>query len=158
MLFIKKVFVSSLLFSVLVCGEALCQELALHSGDHISLLGNGLAEGFQRDGWLETLFQAQFPEHHLTFRNLGFAGDEVSLRMRCQNFGTPDDWLTRTKTDVVFAFFGYNESFAGRAGLEKFKEDLANFVKESRQHKYNGTNPPQIVLVSPITQENPHNP
>ena len=41
------------------------------------MLGNGLAEGFQRDGWLETQFQAAFPELHLSFRNLGFAGDDA---------------------------------------------------------------------------------
>jgi len=158
MLSIKKISVSSLCLSVLICANALAQELVLQPGDHISVLGNGLAEGFQRDGWLETLFQAQFSERHLSFRNLGFDGDEVSLRMRCQNFGTPDDWLTRTKADVVFAFFGYNESFAGQAGLNKFKADLANFVKETRQHKYNGTNSAQIVLCSPIAQENLHDP
>jgi glucose/arabinose dehydrogenase len=132
--------------------------LTLHSDDHIALVGNGLAEGFQRDGWLETLIQARFPEQRLSFRNLGFAGDELTQRMRCDNFGTPDDWLTRTKATVVFAFFGYNESFAGAAGLEKFQQDLAKFIKETREHKYNGTAVPQLVLFSPIAHQNLHDP
>ena len=34
---------------------------------------------------------------------------------------------TDTKADVIFAFFGYNESFAGEAGLPKFKDDLEAF-------------------------------
>ncbi len=32
--------------------------------------------------------------------------------------------LTNTKADVIFAFFGYNESFAGEAGLPKFKQNV----------------------------------
>jgi glucose/arabinose dehydrogenase len=158
MLLVKKLCVSSLLLFIWLCCEAPAQELTLHPGDHICLLGNGLAEGFQRDGWLETFFQAQFPLLRLSFRNLGFAGDELSLRMRCENFGTPDDWLTRTKADVVIACFGYNESFAGNAGLGKFKADLAAFMNETRQHKYDGVHAPQMVLLSPIAHENLHDP
>jgi glucose/arabinose dehydrogenase len=147
-----------LLFLTVFRSAAQPQTLELHPGDHISILGNGLAEGFQHDGWLEALFQAHFPQLQLSFRNLGFAGDELSQRMRCDNFGTPDDWLTRTKTTVVFAFFGYNESFAGAAGLGKFKQDLAAFIRDTRQHNYAGTTGPQIVLFSPIAQENVHDP
>lgn len=158
MLSLKKTCCLCLWLSVFARGEAESQDLALPPETHVALLGNGLAEGFQRDGWLETFFQARFPERRLSFRNLGFAGDEVALRLRCQNFGTPDEWLTRTKTDLVFAFFGYNESFAGKAGLDKFKQELAQFVQQTRQHRYNGTNAAQVVLFSPIAQENLRNP
>jgi len=130
----------------------------LHDGDHISLLGNGLAEGFQRDGWLETLFQAQLPQQHLSFRNLGFTGDEVKQQMRCENFGTADDWLKRTKATVVFAFFGYNESFGGPEGIAKFKEDLKAFVRQTTEQKYDTTNAARLVLFSPIAHENLHDP
>jgi glucose/arabinose dehydrogenase len=130
--------------------------LALKPGDHIALVGNGLADRFQHDGWLETLLQAQFPERHLVLRNLAFAGDELTTRMRCDNFGSPDDWLTRTRTDVVFAFFGYNESFAGPAGLGKFKQDLQNYLRNLGQHQYNSNSTPRVVLFSPIAHENLH--
>jgi glucose/arabinose dehydrogenase len=154
MLFTKKTPLGSLLLFLVLHLTANAAELQLHKDDHIALLGNGLAEGFQRDGWLETLIQARFPQQHLSFRNLGFAGDEISQRMRCENFGSPDDWLTRTKASVVLAFFGYNESFAGAAGLEKFKQDLARFLKDTRQQKYNGIGNPRLVLFSPIAHEN----
>src|SRR4030095_2277411 len=98
----------------------------LKKGDHIVFVGNTLAERMQHHGWLETLITARFPEHDLVFRNLGFSGDELTLRLRSLAFGTPDEWLTRPKADVVFAFFGYNESFGGTAGLDKFKTDLGN--------------------------------
>ena len=130
--------------------------LELKPGDHISFLGNALADRMQHDGWLETLLHARFPDDQLVIRNLGFAGDELTQRMRCDNFGSPDDWLSRTHADVVFAFFGYNESFAGQAGLPKFRQDLANFIQNTAQHKYNSNTPPRLVMFSPIANENLH--
>ena len=134
------------------------EDLSLKQNDHIAIVGEGLADRLQHDGWLETLLQAQFPERHLALRNLGFAGDELTTQMRCDNFGSADDWLARTRADVVFAFFGYNESFAGPAGVVKFKQDLANYLRNLSQHKYNSNTPPRVVLFSPIGQENPHDP
>ena len=105
--------------------------IEIKPGDHISIIGNTLADRMQHDGWLETGLQARFPEHKLVIRNLGFSGDELTLRLRSAGFGTPDQWLTRTKADVVFAFFGYNESFAGKDGLAAFKNDLNTFIKHT---------------------------
>src|SRR5437773_10272306 len=74
-------------------------KLELKKGDHICIIGNGLAERMQHYGWLETLLHARFPDHELVFRNLGRAGDEVdgwtdpNHRMRSMAFGTQDEWL-----------------------------------------------------------------
>src|SRR5439155_12222767 len=99
-------------------------KLTIQHGDHITIIGNTLADRMQHDGWLETYFHSRFPKHDLTFRNLGFSGDELTLRLRSANFGSPDQWLAKARADVVLAFFGYDESFAGPAGLDKFKKDL----------------------------------
>src|SRR6267142_4256126 len=115
--------------------------LELKKGDHIAIVGNTLAERMQHHGWLETLITFRFPQHDLSFRNLGFSGDELTLRLRSAGFGSPDEWLTKTKADVVFAFFGYNESFGGQAGLEKFKTDLASYLQHLGKQKYNGKSP-----------------
>ena len=128
--------------------------LDLKPGDHIGIVGNTLADRMQHDGWLETYFHTRFPKHDLVFRNLGFSGDELTLRLRSAAFGTPDEWLTRTQTDVVFAFFGYNESFAGKAGLDKFKKDLETFIQHTTTQKYNGKSSARLVLFSPIAHEN----
>src|SRR5262249_51805716 len=112
-----------------------------------------LAERMQHDGWLETYLHARFPKHDVTIRNLAFAGDELTLRLRSAGFGSPDEWLTRTKTDVVFAFFGYNESWGGEAGLPKFKKDLDEFIKHTLGQKYNGKSAPRLVIFSPIAHE-----
>src|SRR4051794_31703419 len=85
---------------------------ALQKGDHICLIGNTLADRMQHDGWLETILYSRFPQHDLVVRDLGFSGDELTLRLRSAGFGSPDEHLAKQKTDVIFAFFGYNESFA----------------------------------------------
>jgi putative heme-binding domain-containing protein len=159
-------------------GDKAQARLEIKPGDHICIIGNTLADRMQHDGWLETYFYSRFPEHDLVFRNLGFSADELTVRLRSMDFGKPDQWLagsapvpqpkklkdpsvvranrfelTNTNADVVFAFFGYNESFAGAAGLDKFKNDLDAFVKHTLAQKYNGKTAPRLVLFSPIAHE-----
>src|SRR5262245_20853964 len=163
---------------LLVANFVFAADLELKKGDHICLVGNTLAERMQYFGWLETRLVSRFPQHDLVFRNLGYSGDEITLRLRSMAFGTPDEWLagqsaipqpaklnagapvrenrfelTNTKADVIFAFFGYNESFAGEAGLPKFKTDLDDWIKLTLAQKYNGKSAPRLVLFSPIAQE-----
>jgi glucose/arabinose dehydrogenase len=142
----------------------------LREKDHIAIIGNTLAERLQYDGWLETMLHARFPKHDLVIRNLGFSGDEIATRLRSKNFGTPDEWLsgvgqpiggynenrfekTDTKADVIFAFFGYNESFAGKEGLEAFKAQLTELISHTLVQRYNGKSVPRLVLFSPIAHE-----
>jgi putative heme-binding domain-containing protein len=137
-------------------GRSVGTALKLNKGDRISIIGNTLPERMQHDGWLETLVDARFPDYRLTFRNLAFSADELTIRQRSEGFGSPDEWLTKTKADVVFAFFGFNESFASNEGLEKFKQDLDGFIKLTLAQKYNGQSAPRLVLFSPIAHENLH--
>lgn len=133
-------------------------KLDIQSGDHVSFVGNTLADRMQRDGWLETLLQARFRDSELVIRNLGFSGDELTLRLRSAGFGTPDEHLAANKTDVLFAFFGYNESFRGKAGLEAFKGELAEFIERTLAQRYNGKSAPRLILFSPIAHEDHHSP
>ncbi len=122
-------------------------------GDSVCLIGNTLAERMQHDGWLETFMQLAAPELELSFRNLGFSGDEINNRMRSANFGTPDDHLKHNKADVVLAFFGYNESFAGAEGLAQFRRDLESLIDRTQSQDYSGRGNAKIVLFSPIAHE-----
>jgi putative heme-binding domain-containing protein len=131
-------------------------DLELKPGDHVGIVGNTLADRMQHDGWLEAHLQARFPKHELVIRNLGFSGDELTLRLRSANFGSPDMWLSSAQADVVFAFFGYNESFAGPEGVGKFKKDLDDFIKHTLAQRYNGEGAPKLVLFSPIAHEDLH--
>ena len=161
--------------SMVPAGGRAADPFVLHTGDHIAIIGNTLAERMQYDGWLETMMHARFPKHDLVLRNLGFSGDEITTRLRSKNFGTPDEWLsgkgapiggyqenrfngTNTKADVVFAFFGYNESYAGAEGLETFKQQLGDWITHTLAQKYNEKSAPRIVVFSPIAHEDLRNP
>jgi len=148
------IFVSSLVFAASLSA----QSLELKQGDHICIIGNALGDRMQHHGWLETLIASRFPDKDLTFRNLAVSGDEITFRHRSESFGTPDEWLTRCKADVIFAMFGFNESFAGEAGLAKFKGDLDTFIKETLKKDYSGKGPSRLVLFSPLAVEKLNDP
>jgi len=125
----------------------------LTKGDHVAIVGSGLADRLQHDGWFETLIQQAFPTQELTIRNLAFSCDEVVSRLQTDTGATREEWLSTLKTDVILAFYGFNESFAGPAGLDAFKKDLDGYLKGKLSAKYNGTTAPRLVLMSPIAQE-----
>ncbi|MCA9248702.1 MAG: HEAT repeat domain-containing protein, partial [Planctomycetales bacterium] len=141
-----------------VAPDAHAEDIALTKGDHIAYIGNTLADRMQHFPWLETYIHAAHPQHELTFRNLGFPGDELKTRPRSANFGSPDEWLTKAKADVVFCMFGYNEALRGEAALAGFENDLGSMIDAMRGQKYNGKSAPRLVVFSPIAHENLHNP
>lgn len=132
--------------------------LELKQGDHVVYIGNTLADRMQHHAWLETYLHALHPKHDLTFRNLGFSGDEITVRPRSDNFGDPNQWLEKCAADVVFCFFGYNEALRGESQLQKFEQDLAKMIAEMRAQKYNGSTAPRLVVFSPIAHENLRSP
>ena len=132
-------------------------DFAFQKGDKICLIGNSLSERMQHDGWMETLIQRETPQLQLSFRNLSVCGDEVAKRPRSENVPNSEALLTLCKPDVVFCFFGYNESFQGQPGLEKFKNDYAAMIENYKAKNFNGKNSLRFVLFSPIAQENLHN-
>jgi putative heme-binding domain-containing protein len=141
-------------FSQSQLANAQSKKLELKSGDKIAIIGNTTADRLQHHGWLETYIQALHPKHALTFRNLGFPGDEIALRQRSQNFGSPDQWLSKVQADVVFCFFGYNEALKGLDAIDGFRKNLAKIIDEMRARKYNGQSAPRLVVFSPIAHEN----
>src|SRR5688572_9862655 len=139
-------------------GEGSGGALELKRNDHVAVVGNTLADRMQHHNWLETFVHSRFPEHQLVWRNLAVTGDEVVTRHRSQDFGTPDQWLGKVGADVVFAFFGFNESFQGEAGLGKFKNDLSRFLKETKGKQYGKGGNARVVLFSPIANERHRDP
>lgn len=140
-----------LLLAVLAsCSQT--KKFEFQKGDRIALVGNGLAERMQYDGFLEACLQAESPGKDLVFRNLGFTGDKVLYRPRPhKDYGDADTHLIRVRANVIFGFFGYNESFDNTP--EKFGEELTAWIDSTRQRKYDGSNVPRIVLFSPIAHE-----
>lgn len=122
-------------------------------GDHIVMVGGASAERMQHFGYFEALLTAQYPDSALTFRNLAWSGDEVTLRPRPLNFGSLEVHLAHQQPDVVLMFFGVNESFAGPEGLDAYRDALRGLVVDIRSQRFNAVAPPRVMLVSPAAQE-----
>jgi len=129
-------------------------QFSFQKDDKICLIGNSLAERMQHDCWVETLLQRELPKQNLTFRNLAASGDQVSRRPRSEHVPDSVSLLTLCKADVIFSFFGYNESFDGPGGIEKFKQDYAKMIDEYKAKNFNGKQSLKFVIFSPIAVEN----
>lgn len=170
-------FTALLLLAALPSLAAEPARLDLRPHDHVVFVGNTLAERMQYFGHFETLLHARFPMHELYVRDLGWSADELTIRLRSQGFQDHGSNLADHAPDVVIAMFGFNESFAGPAGVEKFERDLAAFVKDPfsidrytspggawdggspAAQAIKGKRPPrQVVLVSPLAHENLNRP
>lgn len=140
------------LLAVFLGNPISAEDFEFRAGDRVAILGNTLADREQHDGYLEARLQAYLSELQISFRNLGFSGDELDLRLRSQDFGSPEEWLRRTKSNVVFAFFGSNEAYVGVGGIESFREKLKNFINQIEGKDF-GALPTRLVLFSPIAHE-----
>src|SRR5262245_17438072 len=108
----------------------------LKDGDRVVLIGNTLIEREQRYGYWEAALTSAWPERNVTFRNLGWSGDTVWGEARA-GFGTTADGfkalidhVKAEKPTVLIVGYGTNESFAGEAGLPKFKEQLKKLLDD----------------------------
>jgi len=128
--------------------------LRLEENSRIALIGNTLFDRDRLFGYFESLIHQTHADKKLRIRTLAWAADEVDLQPRPDNFGDLDQHLTAQKADVIFAAFGYNESFAGIDAIPSFKSRLRAFIRHTTTHAYNGQSAPQLVLVSPIANEN----
>lgn len=129
---------------------------AFKKGDVVAILGNGLADRMQHDGWMETLLQSQLIDQQVRFRTMSASGDRPNIYPRSSGHMSMTAYLQHVKPTVVCAFFGYNESFDGKP--EDYKQQLLAFVKNTRGAKPDGANFPRIVLFSPIAFEDTRNP
>ena len=163
-------------FSFMMPGST---KLSIEKGSHIILIGNNLGSRMQEFDHFETELQLRYPENMLYVRNMCDGGNTPGFRPHsgrktpwafpgAEKFQTelakpasmegfveyPDEWMTKHKADIIIAFFGYNESFQGVAGLANYKAELEAFIKHTQAQKYNGKTAPQLALISPIAFEN----
>ncbi|MCP9755349.1 dehydrogenase [Lacihabitans sp. CCS-44] len=152
--------------------------IELKNDAHISMVGGNLGSRMMNYGHFETELYVRNPEKNLIIRNMCDGGDTPGFRPHASrnlpwafpgaekfqteyaknsesegHFETPDQWLTRLKTDVIIGFFGYSESFQGKAGLQNFKNELEAFIKHTKNQKYNGNETSKLAIVSPIAFE-----
>ncbi|MEO1263328.1 MAG: PVC-type heme-binding CxxCH protein [Bacteroidota bacterium] len=169
-----------LLISILLiqCAPESKPILSLKKETHIVLIGNNLCSRMMNFGYFETELHARFPDSNLFIRNMcdggntpgfrphsgrispwAFLGAEIFQSEMANNsnsqghFETEDEWLTRLKTDIIIACFGFNESFQGTTGLRNYRTELTAFIKHTFKQKYNGKTAPQLVIVSPTAYQ-----
>jgi putative heme-binding domain-containing protein len=121
--------------------------------DVVAIYGNGLADRMQHDPWVETVLQSRLQEMNVSFRNMSFAGDMVNKRPRNQGFTNDAEYLQHVGPDVVFAFYGYNESFAGPDKADAYRAELVKLVERYRELRKAKGKSIRFVLFSPIAVE-----
>ncbi len=126
--------------------------------DVVAILGNGLADRMQHDGWTETVLQSELKGKNVRFRNMSLTGDRPNHYPRSKGFTHMTDYLRHVQADVVFAMFGYNESYDGEEKADGYRKLLLSFIEKTRGTKANGKSFPRIVLFSPIAHENLNSP
>jgi lysophospholipase L1-like esterase len=124
--------------------------ISFQDGDRILFIGDAFFEREYRFGLIETALTVAHADKQLTFRNLGWSGDNVWGEARAL-FGKPPDgyadlmkFVDLTKPTVVIVGYGANESFAGEAGLEDFLEQYRALLADLEART------PRIVLLTPV--------
>lgn len=165
-------------FLLVQCEQPTGDYLTPRKNSHILLIGNNLGSRMMNFGHFETELHVRYPDSALFVRNLCDGGDTPGFRPHPGrespwafpgaeafqtelahpsgskgHFETPDQWLTRLEADIILAFFGYNESFQGAAGVDNYKAELDAFIRHTLEQRYNGKTPPQLALISPIAFE-----
>lgn len=148
-----------MLICISVCAyfqsSVLAEPFELKDGDKVVWLGSTLIEREQRYGYWETALTARWPNRNITFRNLGWSGDNVFGEARLAfDINNPALGLKRMvdltlaeKPTVIFICFGTNESFEGEAGLEKFQKGYEKLLDALAPAKA------RIVLMTPLPFE-----
>ncbi len=179
----KSIATLEFLFGLMIVAFTACrsdqyQPLKIKKHTSIALVGNNLGSRMMNYGYFETEMQVRYPDSMLYIRNFCDGGNTPGFRPHAArndpwafpgaekfqtelaknsgsegHFESPDQWLTRHKADVIISFFGYNESFQGKEGLDNYKAELDAFIKHTLSQHYNGGSSPQVAIVSPIAFE-----
>lgn len=125
----------------------------LKDGDRVVLLGNTLIERDQSHGYLETILTCRYPDRTITFRNLGWSGDDVFGHARAgfdppaSGFPRLVEHVTALRPTVLLVGYGANEAFEGPSGLPRFRSGFDQLL--AALARTGG----RIVLLSPLRQE-----
>ena len=149
------VLVTGAFFAGTVVGA---EPFELKDQDRVVMVGATFIEREAQFGYIETVLTTAWPEHQITFRNLGWSGDTVWAESR-GNFDPPQVGYQRMialikelKPTLIVFGYGQNESFAGDAGLEPF---VRQFEKLCDDVKPTGA---RLAFVTPHKFEKPSAP
>lgn len=150
------VYLLAMAVSLLVLPFGFAQQaktFELLDGDRVVFVGNTFVERAIDYGHIEAALTTQWPDRHITFRNLGWSGDDARGRAR-RFFGPIEEGFQHLKTHVheleptvIFVAYGAMESYEGREGLPAFEKDMHTLLDMLEE---TGA---RIVLVSTKPQE-----
>ncbi|WP_217277376.1 GDSL-type esterase/lipase family protein [Pedobacter foliorum] len=124
-------------------------EFELKDGDRVVFLGNSLFES-DKNGYLELALTTRWPDKKVTFRNLGWEGDNVFGQARSHFTNPPTAYetlmqqITAAKPTIIFIAYGGVEAQDGAAGLDKFKDGLNKLLDKTDELGA------KAILLSPI--------
>ncbi|GAB3726113.1 SGNH/GDSL hydrolase family protein [Spirosoma lituiforme] len=122
----------------------------LKNGDRVVFLGNSLFEDDFQYGYLELALTTRWPDRDVTYRNLGWTGDNVFGVARSTITNPPTGYellmehITKAQPTVVFIGYGGVEAQDGEAGLPTFRDGLTKLIDKIDQLGA------RTVLLSPI--------
>lgn len=122
----------------------------LKNGDRVVFLGNSLFENDFQYGYLELALTTRWPDRDVTYRNLGWTGDNVYGVARGTITNPPTGYdllmehLTKAQPTLVFIAYGGIEAQDGEAGLPSFTEGLGKLLDKIDQLGA------KAILLSPI--------
>jgi lysophospholipase L1-like esterase len=126
----------------------------LIDGDRVVFIGGTFIEREQSYSYLETFLRMHWPQRKITFRNLGWSGDNVFGASRGYFEGADAGFARLTKIShelkptVIFIGYGMAESFDGEAGLPSFRSGL-----EKQLDMLKDIGARETVLLGPIAHE-----
>ncbi len=142
------------ILTALVPHASSAQQFAFEQNDVVAIYGNGLADRMQHDPWVETVLQSHLKGLNVSFRNMSFSGDMVNKRPRNKGFTNDAEYLQHVGPDVVFSFYGYNESHAGPDAATAYQAELLKLVDRYTKLRKEKGKDVRFVLFSPIAYQN----
>lgn len=122
----------------------------LKAGDRVAVLGGTFVERMQLSGAVEAQLQCRQPDWRLSFRNLGWSGDDVHGIAR-KVFSSPEDGFKRLVRDVdtaeasvVLVAYGFSEASDGAEAIERFERGLRRLIGELKTEKR------RVILLTPV--------
>lgn len=125
----------------------------LKDGDRLLWIGSEFTEQATKHNFVEAALTAQWPDRNITFRNLGWAGDQPTGIARGYFGGAEEGYrrlieeVNRLKPTVIFLEYGENAAYQGKAGHETFRSEMKKLIADLKKQTT------RIILVSPPAAE-----
>ena len=135
------------------------ESISFKQNEKIVFLGNAFFENAIPNGEIETTISLSYPDRNITFRNIGWSGDNVYAHARTRargggRFGNPEEGLrilikqiTELKPDKIFIAYGFNESFDDDRDIDTYSKGLNHLLEVLSQHC------PELILISSLPME-----